>query len=125
MSGVVAQSASALVGVWLMFAPAVLEYSGAPADNDRVVGPIAISVALIAIFEVVRGLRFLNAAAGTWLVLSAFVLPYPAAGIASAVLSGVALTILALPGGRTKNRYGGGWRAVLHREDRSARRDDG
>ncbi|HEX2030492.1 MAG TPA: hypothetical protein VHL78_03705 [Actinomycetota bacterium] len=113
MIGAVAQAVAVVVGVWLMFAPAVLGYGGAPADNDRIVGPVAASIALIAIFEVVRGIRLVNLVSGAWLVASALLLGYPAAGAVSAVASGAALIALSIPGGERKNRYGGGWRAVF------------
>jgi hypothetical protein len=46
-----AQLINALLGMWLMAAPAVLGYIGPARTNDRIIGPLAAGAALIAIWE--------------------------------------------------------------------------
>lgn len=111
MTGV-RQLPAAALGIWLMAAPSVLGYRGAGADNDRIVGPVVASIALVAMAEAVRGLRLVNLATGAWLVVAAFVLPYPSDGTLNAVAVGAAVAVAALPGGWTHQRYGGGWRSL-------------
>lgn len=113
MIRVLLRGVAVAVGVWLMTAPAVLGYTGTPASNDRIVGPIAISVAIIAMWEVVRGVRLVNVVLGAWLAAAAFVLGYPTAGMVSAALSGVTLLVTSVPETGTKHRYGGGWRSLV------------
>lgn len=62
------------LGIWLMAAPALLGYTGAPRTNDYIVGPIVASVAMIALSEVVRPLRWMNFALGLWVDIGAVAL---------------------------------------------------
>lgn len=113
MTGRVLQTFAALVGVWLMVSPAALEYGGVAATNDRIVGPVAASIAIMAFSEVLRGVRLANVALGAWLAISAFLLPYPGAAAISPVAAGIALAVLSIPGGERKQRYGGGWAELV------------
>src|SRR5687767_1665798 len=71
-----AQVAATAVAMWLMAAPAALDYTGAAATSDRVVGPIAASVACMAIWPVLRSLRWVNVVLGAWLVAAPWLLGY-------------------------------------------------
>ncbi len=104
---------SASLGIWLMVAPAALGHGGSAADNDRICGPIAASVAIIALWEATRGLRWVNLFVGAWLSVAAWVLPYTLAGRFNTAAVGLALTICASVAGRVTGRYGGGWAALL------------
>lgn len=115
MTGRILQSVAALVGVWLMFSPAVLGYGGGAASNDRIVGPVAASIAIMAFSEVLRGVRLVNVPLGGWLVLSAFLLPYPGLAAASPIVAGVILAALSIPGADTTHRYGAGWMELVGR----------
>ncbi|MGH9857242.1 MAG: SPW repeat domain-containing protein, partial [Acidobacteriota bacterium] len=68
------QVINALLGVWLMAAPAVLGYDGAGRISNLIAGPVAATFAIIAIWEVVRPLGKLNVALGSWLVVAPLVL---------------------------------------------------
>ncbi|MGH7966442.1 MAG: SPW repeat domain-containing protein, partial [Candidatus Binatia bacterium] len=46
-----AQLTNILLGVWLMVAPAVFGYVGTASTNDRIVGPLVASFAMIALSE--------------------------------------------------------------------------
>jgi hypothetical protein len=59
---------SAVLGVWLMFAPSVLGSSGPAADSDHLVGALVVTFAVIALGEVVRALRFINVIFGAWII---------------------------------------------------------
>ena len=109
-----ARFVNAALGVWLMAAPAVLGYSGtAAATNDRIVGPVAASAAIIAMWEATRGLRRVNLLLGAWLIAAPWVLGHPDAAAWNSVLVGVATAAASLVRGRLTHRYAGGWAAVL------------
>lgn len=104
---------SALIGVWLMAAPSVLGYGGVAATNDRIAGPTAAAIAIVAMSQVTRAFRWLNLVIGAWLLLAPWILGYPPSALASSMVSGLALAGLASLRGRVDRRYGGGWRSLV------------
>ncbi|HVL66323.1 MAG TPA: vitamin K epoxide reductase family protein [Vicinamibacterales bacterium] len=98
---------SAALGVWLMFAPAVLGSTGIAAHSDRLAGAVIVTVAVTSTAEVVRALRLLNLLVAVWLVIAPWVIaggtPAPAW---SGVAAGVALAALTFPRGAVRERYG-------------------
>lgn len=110
---------SVLAGIWLMAAPAVLGHDGAPAVNDRIVGPLAVASAIIAMSEVTRAVRWAAIPLGLWMLIAIPVLGYREWGAASAAAAGIIFAVLALVRGTVHERFGGGWRS-LWRSDASA-----
>lgn len=109
-----ALAASIAVGVWLMFAPAVLGTGGAAADSDHLTGALVIVVATIALAEVGRPARLLNVGLGIWLMVGPwFLAGGTAASRALDTIAGVAVALLALPLGRLRDHYGSFDSAVL------------
>lgn len=106
--------ASAVLGGWLLLAPAALGYDdGLAADGDRLMGALVLTVAMIALAEVARPLRFLNVAFGVWLVVQPWLLgDLTFSSAANDGLVGVALVLLSLPRGPVRERYGD-WQAVI------------
>ncbi|MGV6873192.1 NAD-dependent epimerase/dehydratase family protein [Pseudochelatococcus sp. B33] len=107
--------ASSLVGMLLMTTP--LTFGTAPPlyYSDHVTGCLVILVAVTAMAEVARAVRFANVALGAWVAVSPFVLDggAPVATIAN-VLIGVALVGLSLPRGTRSDAHYGGWdRAIV------------
>lgn len=120
-SRVLARIGTVLVGIWLEAAPAVLSYGGTAADVDRLLGPIAGSLAFVAIWSVVHMLRWSTVPVGVLLVLAP-VLGYPAEAAVSSIVSGLAIIALAFVGGTPDQSFGGGWPAIWRgRERRPAR----
>ncbi len=110
---------NAAIGGWLMAAPAVLGYSTttpSASTNDRVVGPLVMSAAIIAIWDELRPMRWLNAMLGGWLVLAPAILApvfgWPIQAVLNSVLSGGSILGLALVRGAITRRFGGGWRSI-------------
>jgi hypothetical protein len=57
-----------------MFSRLVFGTAGTLADNDHLSGALVLTIAVIALAEVARPLRFLNLALGLWIALSPFLL---------------------------------------------------
>ena len=111
----VARLLAVLLGVWLIVSPAVLGYSGAAAVNARAVGPVIVGSSLIAVWQLMRPLRWVELAVGPWLVAAPWVL-YKWYGVVEGVNTigvGLALMVLAFLGGKTTKSFGGGWRVLL------------
>lgn len=111
-AAVTARLLEALLGIWLMFAPAVLGYGPPAASSDRIVGPLIASIGIVAAWEVARPARHLNLLAGLWLVAAPLVLGFGAAAALDSVLVGIALVALSRWRGRVESSFGGGWSSL-------------
>jgi hypothetical protein len=99
---------SALIGLWLMAAPALLGSRDLSAGNDYLAGPLITVVAVIAMAEVLRPGRYVNVILGLWLIAAPwFLAGANAATIWNDGISGFALILLSLPLGPVRQRYGG------------------
>ena len=115
-----ARIVSILLGLWLMAAPAVLGYGGAAAVNDRIVGPIVAALAVVAVSEITRGLRWASVPAGAWLIIAPWLLGYGPTPMVNSLVVGLLLIPLAWVRGRVKARYGGGWASLFKNESKVA-----
>lgn len=100
---------STAIGVWLMFAPDVfgIAINEPAADSDHLVGALIIVIAVTAMAEVGRPLRFLNVALGAWLMIGPwFLADSTTASLLDDVLAGAAVLVVSLPLGRLKDHYG-------------------
>ncbi len=106
--------ASTVLGVWLMFTRLIFGSSGAMADSDHLVGALVVTFSVMAMAEVGRPVRFINAAFGLWLLAAPWLLDGVSSGAAvwNSMLAGIMLVALALPRGAIKNAYAG-WDRVL------------
>jgi hypothetical protein len=104
------------LGIWLMAAPAVLGYGGIARSNDRVVGPLAAGFAYVALWSVTRSVRWANVPLGLWLLVAPWLLQYEWVPLLHATVVGVLLISFAWRGGKTSQRFGGGWSALLSKE---------
>lgn len=101
------------IGIWLMWAPAVLQSSQAAANNDRIVGPVTAATSIVACWEVVRPLRWVNVVAGLWLLAAPWALGYAKTGaMINDCACGLLICCLALVRGKVEKSYGGGWSAL-------------
>lgn len=97
---------SGALGIWFMFAPAILGSTGTAANSDRLVGALVLTVAAISTAEVVRAFRFVNTLCGVWLVVAPWALmgTTPSASW-NGVIGGVVLLALTWPRGQVRERY--------------------
>jgi uncharacterized membrane protein len=98
---------SAALGLWLMFAPTALGSTGTAAHSDHLVGALIVTVAVIALADVVRLTRLVNVLFGAWVIVAPWLL-----GGASAiatwndVIVGALVILLSFPRGTIGERYG-------------------
>jgi hypothetical protein len=118
-----AQILLAATGVWLMAAPAVLGYEEPAATSDRIAGPVMAAVAFLAVFSITRGVRWVNLAVGTWLVLAPWLLDFPIDALANSCLCGIAALVLAPVGHVDQEQYAGGWLALVRGSPGESARD--
>jgi hypothetical protein len=97
---------SMAVGLWLMFAPAVVGAQGTAADSDRLTGALIVTVAAISTAEVVRALRFLNLLFALWLLIGPWVVSgWTVAAAWNDIAAGVVVLALTVPRGAVRERY--------------------
>lgn len=97
---------AAAVGLWLLFSTLVLGTQGTPGHAANLLGALAASIAMIALAEVARGLRYLNTLVGAIIVTAGVVLGGPPLHVASMVAGGLAVMFLSLARGEIRERYG-------------------
>jgi hypothetical protein len=109
-----AQIINALFGIWLMASPNVFGYTGSARINDVTVGPLAVTFAIIAIWEVTRVVGRANVALGVWLIVAPWVLDYGSViPMINQFVVGVTMIALAMTRARTRSELGGGWRSLV------------
>jgi uncharacterized membrane protein len=98
---------SAALGLWLMFAPSTLGISGTAARSDHLVGALMLTVAVIALAEVGRAARFVNALFGAWVIASPWLLRGTTSTAAwNDMIVGTLVILLSFPRGPVVERYG-------------------
>jgi hypothetical protein len=100
--------ASAGLGLWLMFSPAVVDNLGTAAHADHLIGALIVTVAVVSTAEVIRAFRFLNLLLAAALVIGPFVVAGVTPGSRwNDVAAGLLLAALTLPRGTIRERYAG------------------
>ena len=108
----IARIAEAALGIWLIFAPAVLGYGPPAAHSDRIFGPLIAAVAIIALWEIARSLRHLNLLFGLWLIAAPLVLGFGGVAAIDSIVVGLAVAALSRAEGRIESSFGGGWSSL-------------
>lgn len=105
----------ALAGIWLMASPAVLAYADPARANDRLIGPIVASLAIIAMWEIARPLRWINVVLGGWLLIAPWVLGHAPDPRWNSLAAGTLVLGFSLVKGRRTHQTGGGWSSLWKR----------
>lgn len=117
-----AQVINALLGLWLMMSPAVLGFGNPAADNDRIIGPVIVTFAVVAWWEATRVVRLYNVPLAAWLLLAPWILGYEqTAPIVNDMAVGAVVLGLCFVKGKQEQNYGGGWKAIWHSNTLHAR----
>jgi len=100
-------AASCVLGIGLMFTRLLFDTTGAQADSDHLLGALIVTVAVTAMGEPARPVRFVNVLLGIALVFAPFMFDGGSrladfAGVAA----GIVLVLLSIPRGRIDNAYG-------------------
>ena len=96
---------------------ALLHLEKAASDNNYIVGPLVLTFAIIALWEVNRSVRSFNMLLGIWLVISPFVTGFQSSlAIWTTVLSGALITVFSFVKGSIKRNYGGEWRSLFEKD---------
>lgn len=104
---------NAALGIWLTASPSVLDFGGAAKTNSVVCGALAASFAVIAVWEVTRGLRRLNLLIGVWLLPAGLIFGFGVEATMNTIAVGILIIILSLFRGSIKQQTGGGWTALF------------
>lgn len=101
---------STALGVWLMFTRLAFDTRPPMANSDHLMGALIITVAVMAMAEVGRSLRFINVAFGLWLIAAPWMLSGASALASwSGVAIGIAIIALSFPRGRRSREHYGSW----------------
>lgn len=98
---------SIMIGAVLMCTRLLFGTSDTAADSDHIVGSLVLTVSIMALGEIARPLRFLNAGFGIWLILCPWIVDgYSDLAVAASILFGISLIWLAFPRGSIVSHYG-------------------
>ncbi len=102
--------ACCIVGVWLMFSRLIFGSAGAVANSDHLAGAMIITIAVCAMAEVARPLRWLNVSFGLWLLFAPWLLAGATIGSTlNDALAGLLVIGFSLPRGRRSKEHYGAW----------------
>jgi hypothetical protein len=113
----IGQWVGVVIGVWLMAAPAALDYARTGAsDVHRTVGPLVTTCAVVALWTATRDVRWANVALGAVLFVAPAFGRHPTDATVVGFSAAIVLGATAPLGGRDTERRGGGWRAIVREE---------
>lgn len=96
-----------------MVAPEMLNYNKTGTDSCHIVGPLVVTFAFVACWEVTRPVRKANWLTGLWLLAAPWVLDYDQGlPIANDMLAGALILGLASVKGKIESSFGGGWKSI-------------
>jgi hypothetical protein len=107
------QVAMMLLGIWLMVAPGVLDFSKKIADNAHIAGPLIATFSMVAIWECTRNVRLFNLPLAVWLLAAPVVLQYDNdTALMNDYAVAILIILLSIVKPKRKHRFGGGWPAI-------------
>lgn len=101
-----------IIGLLLILAPPVFSLDKSVADHFYIIGPVVITFAFVALWEVNGAACYFNIPAGLWLVAAPFLFNFPT-GTWLAITSGMLIVLLSFFRKKVKGNYGGGWRSLM------------
>lgn len=103
---------NSLTGLWLIIAPAALGYGDPSATLDRIIGPIIVAIALIAMREATRKVQYLNIMLGLVLLILPWFLSATGIALVAQVVTAVLIVVFSWFAEKPRHTYGGGWKAL-------------
>ncbi len=108
-----AQAMNVVIGLWVMIAPGIFDWSPAATDNGHIVGPVILTFSFTSLWEVTRGVRKANYPLAVWLLAAPWILGYSGnAAIISDMIAGILVIIFSSFQGKITQHYGGGWSSL-------------
>jgi len=104
-----------LVGLWIMISPVIFYADKVAANNEHITGPLIITFAVIALWEINRNVRLINILTGSWLIVSPLFIHFNSVMIWSNIIAGVLVIIFSLIKRKKKTNYGGGWKSLFQK----------
>lgn len=105
-----------ILGIWMMVAPSALDYGEREANNAYIFGANITTVAIIAMAESVRNVRWLNFLMGLWLIMAPWVLNFEKSeAIINDTIVGIVVAGLSMVKGKIKEKMGGGWLSLFQK----------
>ena len=102
-----------VLGIWLMVAPGVFDFSKKIADNAHIAGPLIATFSMVAILECTRNVRFLNLPIAIWLFAAPLVLQYDnTTALMNDYAVAILILLLLIVKPKRKHRFGGGWPSI-------------
>ena len=103
-----------LAGLFILFIPTLWDYNKELSAHNYITGPLIITFATTALWEVNRNARWLNIPAAAWLITSS-VLFGDGQVIYPNILAGIVGILLSIIKRKSKGMYGGGWRSLFQK----------
>jgi nucleoside-diphosphate-sugar epimerase len=101
---------SALLGIWLMAGRLIFGDVPPLADSNHLAGALVFTVAIIAMAEVARALRFINVVFGLWIMSAPWLFAGGAAmAVGRGAVAGLLMIALSLPRGQRSREHYGSW----------------
>lgn len=98
---------SIVLGIWLMVSPSVMQIGKDLATSNYILGPMIAAIAIIALAEVFRSIRYLNILFGFALMLAPCFIPFSGSiCVINNILTGLAILLLSFRKGRIVQSYG-------------------
>jgi nicotinamide riboside transporter PnuC len=114
----IGQVISAILGVWLMFAPAVFGHVQSTLhDIDRGIGPTIGAISAVAATRICRSIRWLNWLFAPVLVIGPWFVDAPTAAKINTTVVGLAIIALTPWGRPDQSRYGNGWLTLVSQRE--------
>jgi hypothetical protein len=108
-----ARIVNTFLGLLIMVSPSVLHFEKTAANNNYIVGPLVITVAVIAMWEFNQNARYFNVVTGGWLVIAPFILSFSTAALTTDLTIGLLVIVFSFVKVIVNKRYGGGWRSLF------------
>ena len=106
-----------MIGLWLMIAPGIFNYSTLESDNGHITGPIVVTFSIVAIWEATRAVRKWNIPLALWLLVAPWILGYDnTIAIVSDMGAGILVMIFSSVKGHVARDFGGGWSSLWKKD---------
>ncbi len=108
------QIVNIVAGLFIMLIPYLWDFNKELSVHNYITGPLIITFAITAVWEVNRNARWLNIPVAAWLVISSFIYSEGQA-IFPNIIAAILVIVLSIIKRKSKGEYGGGWRSLFQK----------